>query len=162
MRIWWGVFVLPLHVYRLLEYSISRSFILNTLMRLEVLKIIAKTINTRKRLPKGQSKMDNPGYTRRAKTKQKQNAICVGHHYTETNTNNVNKTWSLLQTNTNNVNKTWSLLQTNTNNVNKTWSLLQTRHDPSYKQLEVKMNRTSCLCGNHNGHHDTELRRKYT
>jgi hypothetical protein len=24
------------------------------------------------------------------------------------------------------------------------------------------MNRTSCLCGNHNGHHDTELRRKYT
>jgi quinolinate synthase len=61
-------------------------------MRLEVLKIIAKTINTRKRLPKGQSKMDNPGYTRRAKTKQKQNAICVGHHYTETNTNNVNKT----------------------------------------------------------------------
>ena len=162
MRIWWGVFVLPLHVYRLLEYSISRSFILNTLMRLEVLKIIAKTINT--------------GYTRRAKTKQKQNAICVGHHYTETNTNNVNKTWSLLQTNTNNVNKTWyllqtntnnvnktwALLQTNTNNVNKTWSLLQTRHNPSYKQLQVQMNRTSCLCGNHNGHHDTELRRKYT
>jgi hypothetical protein len=29
-------------------------------MRLEVLKIIAKTINTRKRIPKGQSKMDNP------------------------------------------------------------------------------------------------------
>jgi hypothetical protein len=24
------------------------------------------------------------------------------------------------------------------------------------------MNRTSCLCGNHNGHHETELRRKYT
>jgi hypothetical protein len=29
-------------------------------MRLEVLKIITKTINTRKRIPKGQSKMDNP------------------------------------------------------------------------------------------------------
>jgi len=25
------------------------------------------------------------------------------------------------------------------------------RHEPSYKQLEVKMNRTSVLCGNHNG-----------
>ena len=24
--------------------------------------------------------------------------ICVGHHYTPTNTNNVNKTWALLQT----------------------------------------------------------------
>ena len=24
------------------------------------------------------------------------------------------------------------------------------RHDPSYKQLEVKTNRTSFLCGNHN------------
>jgi hypothetical protein len=24
--------------------------------------------------------------------------ICVGHHYTQTNTNNVNKTWALLQT----------------------------------------------------------------
>ena len=31
---------------------------------------------------------------------------------------------------------------TNTNNVNK----------PSYKQLEVEMNRTSALCGNRNGH----------
>ena len=34
----------------------------------------------------------NIGYTRRRKTKQKHNAICVGHHYTQTNTNNVNKT----------------------------------------------------------------------
>ena len=33
-------------------------------------------------------------YTRRRQTKQKHNAICVGHQYTctQTNTNNVNKT----------------------------------------------------------------------
>ena len=30
--------------------------------------------------------------------KQKHNTICVGHHYTQTNTNNVNKTRVLLQT----------------------------------------------------------------
>jgi hypothetical protein len=35
---------------------------------------------------------DNIGYTRRRKTKQKHNKICVGHHYAQTNTNNVNKT----------------------------------------------------------------------
>jgi hypothetical protein len=29
---------------------------------------------------------------------EKQNTICVWHHYTQTNTNNVNKTWALLQT----------------------------------------------------------------
>jgi len=28
----------------------------------------------------------------RTKTKQKHNTICVGHHYTQTNTNNVNNT----------------------------------------------------------------------
>ena len=37
-------------------------------------------------------------YTRRRKTKQKQNAICVGYHYAQTNTNNVNKTCTLIQT----------------------------------------------------------------
>jgi hypothetical protein len=42
--------------------------------------------------------MDNPekpetwGKQDEAKTKQKHNALCVGHHYTQTNTNNVNKT----------------------------------------------------------------------
>ena len=41
-------------------------------------------------------------------------------------------------------------MQTNTNNVNKTRVLLQ--------QLDVKMNRTLFLCGNRNGHHNTELR----
>ena len=28
----------------------------------------------------------------------KQNAICGRHHYTQTNTNNLNKTWTLIQT----------------------------------------------------------------
>jgi hypothetical protein len=32
------------------------------------------------------------------------------------------------------------------------------RHEPSNKQLEVQTNQTSCLCGNRNGHHNTELR----
>ena len=41
----------------------------------------------------------NIGYSRGRKTKLTQhNTICVGHHYTQTNTNNVNKTWALLQT----------------------------------------------------------------
>ena len=34
----------------------------------------------------------NIGYTRRWQTKQKHNTICVGHYYTQTNTNNVDKT----------------------------------------------------------------------
>jgi hypothetical protein len=41
--------------------------------------------------------MDNPEklatkYTRGSLEKQKHNTICVGHHYAQTNTNNVNKT----------------------------------------------------------------------
>ena len=40
----------------------------------------------------------NIGYTRRRKTKQKCYKIRAGHHYAQTNTNNVNKTWALLQT----------------------------------------------------------------
>ena len=36
--------------------------------------------------------------TRRRKTKQKYNTICVRNHYAQTNTNNVNKTWALLET----------------------------------------------------------------
>ena len=66
----------------------------------------------------GQSReTDNIRYTRRRKTKQKHNTIWVGHHNTQTNTNNLNKAWTLLQTTRgkdelNNVNKTWTLLQT--------------------------------------------------
>jgi len=38
--------------------------------------------------------MDNTEYTRQKKHK----TICVGHHYLQTNTINVNKIWALLQT----------------------------------------------------------------
>jgi hypothetical protein len=49
--------------------------------------------------------MDNPQKlttlgtqnTRRRQTKQKHNTICVEHHYAQTNTNNVNKTYALIQ-----------------------------------------------------------------
>ena len=40
---------------------------------------------------------NNMGSKRRRKTKQKHN-MCVGHHYMQTNTYNVNETWALLQT----------------------------------------------------------------
>ena len=49
-----------------------------------------------------QSKMDSPEklaayiYTRQRKTMQKHYTMCVGHHYMQANTNNVNKTRSLL------------------------------------------------------------------
>jgi hypothetical protein len=47
----------------------------------------------------GQSKeTGNIGYTRRRKTNQKHNRICVEYHYAQRNTNNENKTWALLQT----------------------------------------------------------------
>ena len=42
-------------------------------------------------------KMENIAYTERGKTKQKHNPICVEHHYMQTNTNNVYKTWVILQ-----------------------------------------------------------------
>jgi hypothetical protein len=37
-------------------------------------------------------------HNKKKKNKIKHNTICVGHHYTQTNTNNVNKTSALLQT----------------------------------------------------------------
>jgi len=40
----------------------------------------------------------NKGNTKRRKTKQKHNTICVGHHYSQTNTKNVTKTWAFQQT----------------------------------------------------------------
>ena len=50
----------------------------------------------RQRIPKGKSKMDNQGKLAKHGTqdeeKQKHNTICVGHHYTQANTNKVNKT----------------------------------------------------------------------
>ena len=57
-------------------------------------------INKRYRIPKDQSKMDNPEKlkTQGTQDKQKLNTTCVGHHYTQTNTNNINKTYALLHT----------------------------------------------------------------
>jgi hypothetical protein len=40
----------------------------------------------------------NTCHTRQRKARQKHNTICVGHHNTQTNTNNVNKTCALLKT----------------------------------------------------------------
>jgi hypothetical protein len=56
--------------------------------------------NTEGAIKNGQSrkKTGKIGYTGRRQAKQKQNTLCVGHHYTQTYTNNVNKTWALLQT----------------------------------------------------------------
>ena len=39
----------------------------------------------------------NIGYTRWRQTKQNDDTVCVGHHYAQANTNNVNKTCALLQ-----------------------------------------------------------------
>ena len=36
--------------------------------------------------------------TQERKTKQKHNTICIGHHYAQANSYNVNKTWALPQT----------------------------------------------------------------
>ena len=47
---------------------------------------------------KGQSREIGNIRRQRKKTKQKHNPICVWHHYTQTNKNNVNKTWALLST----------------------------------------------------------------
>jgi hypothetical protein len=52
--------------------------------------------NTQGAVNNGQSReTGNIGYTRGGKARQKHNTICVGHHCTQTNTNNVNKTCSL-------------------------------------------------------------------
>jgi hypothetical protein len=57
---------------------------------------------------KGQSReTGNIEYTRRRKIKQKHNTLCFGHHYVQTNTNNVNKTCALLQTTEGNVAFMW-------------------------------------------------------
>ena len=56
-------------------------------------------VTKRQRIPKGQSKMNNPEKlttqgtkdTRGRKTKQKHNTICIGHYYTQTNKTKVKK-----------------------------------------------------------------------
>ena len=62
-------------------------------------RLIGCCLTKRQRIPKEHIKMDNPeklatyiGYTRRRKTKRTHNTICIEYHYTQTNTNNINKT----------------------------------------------------------------------
>jgi len=56
--------------------------------------------NTEGAIKKGQYReTGNIGYTRRRKTKQNLNTICVAYHCTQTHTNNVNRTSALLPTN---------------------------------------------------------------
>jgi hypothetical protein len=52
-------------------------------------------INIRK-YTKGQSEKDNPEKLTTRGGKKNHNTICVGHHYKQTNTNNVNKICILL------------------------------------------------------------------
>ena len=59
---------------------------------------VSGTLNKRQRKPKGQSKMENPekpatwGTQDEENTKHKHNTMFVGQRYTQTNTNNINKT----------------------------------------------------------------------
>ena len=54
--------------------------------------------NTEGAIKNGQSRETcTTGYTKLTKTKQKHSTLCVGHHYTQANTNNVNKTCAVLQ-----------------------------------------------------------------
>ena len=66
------------------------------LSRLHVFQALEKTEGTIKNVHSRET--DNIWYTRRRKTKQIHNTICIAHHYTPENTNNVNKAWVLLQT----------------------------------------------------------------
>ena len=54
-------------------------------------------LNKRKQLPKREHNMDNPvklakQRTQNQENQKKNNTICVGHHYAQTKTDNVNKT----------------------------------------------------------------------
>ena len=89
------------------EYSIHKWYVVpQTTMKIytNIVKSISYTrqcihINVRGAIKRVLSReKGNIVYTRRQKTKQKHNTIYVSHHYTETNTNSVNKTWTLLQT----------------------------------------------------------------
>ena len=41
--------------------------------------------------------------------------------------------------------------------IPKQTQIAEIRHEPSYQQLEVKMNRTPFSCGNRNGHQDAKI-----
>ena len=81
----------------LTKYCVVKSQIDSVSSRTVCLK---KTLeNTVGTIKNGQSReTGNIGYTRRRKTKQKHNTICVGQHYIQTNIINVNSTCAYLQT----------------------------------------------------------------
>jgi len=55
-------------------------------------------------------------------------------------------------------NKKYTTQYVSDTTIRKQTQITQIRLEPSYKQLEVKTNRTSFSYGNRNGHHNTELR----
>jgi hypothetical protein len=62
-------------------------------MYLQIQGLKERLENTKGPIRNGQSRETvNIGYTRRRKTKQENNTICVGHHYMPTYTNYINKT----------------------------------------------------------------------
>ena len=86
--------------------------------------------NTEGTMKNGQAR--ETGNLGNTQTKQKHNTICVGHHYAQTNTDNVNKRWTPLQTTGNkdelNVVSMWESQRTTqhgTQNV-KTPNVMQT------------------------------------
>ena len=63
--------------------------------------IVCLSVINARDIPTGQSKWTiqrnwHMGYTRRRQIKHKHNAICVWQRYPQVNTNNLNKTWSLI------------------------------------------------------------------
>ena len=55
-----------------------------------------KLESTKGTIKNGQSR-ETSNIVQTGHTKQKYNSKWVGHHFTKTNTNNVNKTWAILQ-----------------------------------------------------------------
>ena len=77
------------------KYSISRCRII---VNKFIIILQIKVREYRRGNQKGQSReTGNIGHTRRRQTKNKHNTICIGHHYTQTIINNLNKTCALLQ-----------------------------------------------------------------
>ena len=85
-------------MYRWLEIAIETVFAIERLCWHEKFEthFVSDWINVREHrmLSNKSRETDNIGYTRRKQEKQLHSTICVGHQYTQTNTNNVNKTWS--------------------------------------------------------------------
>ena len=63
------------------------------LLKLFLWSLTVHRIISKQAIKNGQSReTGNIVYTRQRKTELKHNTTCVGHHYTQVNTNNVNKT----------------------------------------------------------------------